>query len=81
MGFTDELFLTRRMADEAAQLRAEWIATVSGLQLLCLTGHGRYLLTSGRRGDAGRTIEVEACDDSECWPGAPGDADGNTRRK
>jgi hypothetical protein len=28
---------------------------------------GRYLFTSGRRQDAGRTITVEECDDSGCF--------------
>jgi hypothetical protein len=39
---------------------------VGGLRVESLVGVGRYFITSGRSGDAGRLIAVEDCDEAEC---------------
>jgi hypothetical protein len=65
-GFNDDLFSSRRAAIRAARERAEWLATVGGFEVHALEGVGRYLVRTRQAHDAGRTIEVEACDDPEC---------------
>jgi hypothetical protein len=65
-GFNDDLFRSQRAAVRAARERAEWLATVGGFEVHALDGVGRYLVKTRRAYDAGRTIEVEACDDPEC---------------
>lgn len=40
--------------------------TVVGLKVEPLGAAGRYLITSGRRTDAGRMIEIEECDEPLC---------------
>jgi hypothetical protein len=65
-GFRDELFRSRRRALAAARARADWLNLVVGLRVEPLGGAGRYLITSGRPSDAGRTIEIEECDEPLC---------------
>ena len=72
-GYRDDLFASRRVAYAAARARAQWLAAVTGLRVEQLTGGARYLLTTGRAQDAGRTIEVEECDDPECLAPRPGE--------
>jgi hypothetical protein len=64
--YSDELFPRRREAVAAARERATWVAALTAGQVEPLTGHGRYLVTTGRRQDPGRTILVEQCDDQSC---------------
>ena len=66
LGYRDEVFRNRRQAAAAARSRAEWLTAVADLQLVALTGSGRYLLTTRRIGDPGCLIEVEACEDFGC---------------
>lgn len=65
-GYRDEIFPARQAAEAAARARAHWLAGVAGLRVERLAGRGRYLVTGGSPGDAGRIIEVEGCDDPEC---------------
>lgn len=44
----------------------DWLAALAGLRIVPLAGTGRYLLTTGRRGDPGRIIEIEECGETEC---------------
>ncbi|PZR87510.1 MAG: hypothetical protein DLM67_21915 [Candidatus Nephthysia bennettiae] len=62
----DELFRSRREALNSTRARAEWLRTVVGLKVEPLGAAGRYLITSGRRTDAGRMIEIEECDEPLC---------------
>lgn len=64
--FRDELFRSRRRALAAARARADWLNLVVGLRVEPLGGSGRYLITSGHAGDAGRMIEIEECDEPLC---------------
>jgi hypothetical protein len=66
LSYREEVFLRRREAEQAARERAEWLAALRGLQVRPLMGATRYLITSGRPGDAGRTIEIEECEADEC---------------
>jgi hypothetical protein len=36
------------------------------MKVEALSGSGRWLVTTRRAGDAGRLIEVEACQDADC---------------
>jgi hypothetical protein len=65
-GYRDDVFRSRRRALTVARTRAEWLAAVAGLRVESLVGVGRYFITSGRSGDAGRLITVEDCDEAEC---------------
>jgi hypothetical protein len=65
-GYRDDVFRSQRGALTAARTRAEWLAAVGGLRVESLVGVGRYFITSGRSGDAGRLIAVEDCDEAEC---------------
>jgi hypothetical protein len=64
--YRDDLFPSRRKAEAAARERAKWIAALTSCRVEPLTGHGLYLVTTGRRQDPGRTIWVEQCDDETC---------------
>jgi hypothetical protein len=66
LGYHDDVFPSRRQAQQQARTRAEWLALVAGLQVEALSGSGRYLVTTRRAGDPGRLIEVEACEDASC---------------
>jgi hypothetical protein len=48
------------------------MAALAGLSVEALTGSGRYLISTRRPQDPGRLIEVEACDDRECFEAAYG---------
>jgi uncharacterized protein YbjQ (UPF0145 family) len=65
-GYREEVFRSRRRALMSARARAEWLGAVAGLRVESLVGGGRYLITSGRPGDAGRLITVEDCHEAEC---------------
>jgi hypothetical protein len=65
-GFRDEMFRSRRRALAAARTRAEWLSAVAGLRVESLVGSGRYFITTGRPGDAGRLISVEDCTEAAC---------------
>ena len=65
-GFRDETFRSRRRALAAARTRAQWLSAVAGLRVESLVGMGRYFITTGRPGDAGRLIAVENCDEADC---------------
>jgi hypothetical protein len=65
-GYRDDVFRSRRRALMAAKARAEWLAAVAGLRVESLVGTGRYFITTGRPGDAGRLITVEDCDETAC---------------
>jgi len=64
-GYRDEMFRSRRRALTAAKTRAEWLSAVAGLRVESLVGMGRYFITTGRPGDAGRLISVEDCDEAD----------------
>ncbi len=64
-GYRDEMFRSRRRALASARERTEWLAAVAGLHVESLVGTGRYFITTGRQGDAGRLIAVEECE-SDC---------------
>jgi hypothetical protein len=69
-GYRDDVFRSRRRAVEAARTRAHWLAAMAGCRVEALFGPpGRYLVTTGRRHDAGRMIGVEDCDDFACVEG------------
>jgi hypothetical protein len=70
-GYRDEIFRTQRCALEAAKMRAEWLAALSGLHVEPLVERGRFLVTSGRPHDAGRMIWIERCDEADCLKSAP----------
>lgn len=70
-GYRDDVFANRRLAYAAARTRAQWLAAVANLRVEPLTGGARYLITTGRTQDPGRTIEVEECNDPECLQAAP----------
>jgi hypothetical protein len=55
-GYRDEVFPSRRRALMAAKERAGWLAAVAGLRVESLVGTGRYFITTGRPGDAGRLM-------------------------
>jgi hypothetical protein len=69
-GYRDEMFRSRRRALMEARERAEWLSAVAGLRVEALVGVGRYFITTGRPGDAGRLITVEDCDDADCFAAA-----------
>jgi hypothetical protein len=77
LGYRDDVFPSRRLAEAQARTRAEWMAAMAGLSVEALTGSGRYLITTHRPQDPGRLIEVEACDDRECMEAACGPMDGD----
>jgi hypothetical protein len=64
--YRDEVFSTRSHALSVAKDRVDWLAALAGLRIVPLAGRGRYLLTTGRRRDPGRIIEVEECGEAEC---------------
>ena len=64
--YRDEIFPTRSRARSVAKDRVDWLAALVGLTIVPLAGTGRYLLTTGRRQDPGRIIEVEGCGEAEC---------------
>jgi hypothetical protein len=64
--YRDEVFPTRSQAVSVARDRVDWLAALAGLRIVPLAGTGRYLLTTGRRGDPGRIIEIEECGETEC---------------
>jgi hypothetical protein len=68
-GYRDDVFRSRRRALMAARMRAEWLAAVVDVGVESLVGRGRYLITTGRPGDAGCLITVEECEDAECLTG------------
>jgi hypothetical protein len=72
LGYRDDVFPSRRRAEAQARSRAQWMAAMAGLDVEALTGSGRYLVTTRRSQDPGRLIEVEACDDRECFEVAYG---------
>jgi hypothetical protein len=65
-GYRDAVFRSHRRALIAAKTRADWLAAVAGHRVESLVGTGRYFITTGRPGDAGRLIAVEDCDEAEC---------------
>jgi hypothetical protein len=79
-GYRDEVFRSRRRALAAAKERAHWLAAVAGLRVESLVGTGRYFMTTGRAGDAGRLIAMEDCDEAECLGQLRVDADALTWR-
>jgi hypothetical protein len=72
LSYRDDVFPSRRLAEAQARSRAEWMAAMAGLSVEALSGSGRYLVTTRRPQDPGRLIEVEACDDRECFEAAYG---------
>jgi hypothetical protein len=60
------MFRTRRAAVAAARERATWLAAVDSCRVEVVAGRDGYLVTTGRRQDAGRVIEVEECDEATC---------------
>jgi hypothetical protein len=71
-GYRDDVFRSRRRALMAAKARTEWLAVVAGLRVESLVGTGRYFITTGRPGDAGRLITVEDCDETDCLAAGSG---------
>ncbi len=60
------MFPTRRAAVSAARERATWLAAVEACRVEVVAGRDGYLITTGRRHDAGRVIEVEECQEMAC---------------
>ena len=64
LGYRDELFSTRRKANQVARMRVQWLAA-AGRHVESVAGP-RYLVTRPGARDPGCLIQVEACDDAAC---------------